>query len=195
MNKVLFLIMLPLLSFGQIDVPIQNTSTDDNIKYRLFATQSIHTFLGLNTSNGIIWQVHWGTDGYKSRYEVSLNSKKLAEKPEEIIEYQTEKYKEDSVYWEKRKKEWNKKKGDTTLNEEDFYYKTEEELNFILKPKPLKETINRALQNSPTARNGRFFLYPTVNNLNFILLDQIDGRTWQVQWNIDKDKRGTWVIY
>ncbi len=31
-------------------------------------------------------------------------------------------------------------------------------------------------------KNGRFFLYPTTNIYTFILLDQIDGRTWQVQW-------------
>ena len=31
-------------------------------------------------------------------------------------------------------------------------------------------------------KNGRFFLYPTTNIYNFILLDQIDGRAWQVQW-------------
>jgi hypothetical protein len=38
-------------------------------------------------------------------------------------------------------------------------------------------------------KNGRFFLYPTTNTFNFILLDQIDGRAWQVQWNFDADKR------
>ena len=38
-------------------------------------------------------------------------------------------------------------------------------------------------------KNGRFTLYPTSNIYNFILLDQIDGRTWQVQWgNEPKDR-------
>ncbi len=37
--------------------------------------------------------------------------------------------------------------------------------------------------------NGRFYLYPTTNIYNFILLDQIDGRVWQVQWHTDKDSR------
>lgn len=37
-------------------------------------------------------------------------------------------------------------------------------------------------------RNGRFFLYPTTNIYNFILLDQIDGRTWQVQWGKEKER-------
>jgi len=38
-------------------------------------------------------------------------------------------------------------------------------------------------------RNGRFFLYPTTNTYNFILLDQIDGRVWQVQWSTEANKK------
>lgn len=37
-------------------------------------------------------------------------------------------------------------------------------------------------------RNGRFFLYPTTNIYNFILLDQIDGRAWQVQWGKEGER-------
>jgi len=37
--------------------------------------------------------------------------------------------------------------------------------------------------------NQRFTLQPTTNIYTFILLDQIDGRTWQVQWNVDPLKR------
>lgn len=40
-----------------------------------------------------------------------------------------------------------------------------------------------SLVNKEGEKNGRFFLYPTTNIYNFILLDQIDGRTWQVQWS------------
>lgn len=36
---------------------------------------------------------------------------------------------------------------------------------------------------------GRFTLYATTNFYNFILLDQIDGRVWQVQWSFDENKR------
>lgn len=32
---------------------------------------------------------------------------------------------------------------------------------------------------------GRFNLYATQNMWTFILLDQIGGRTWQVQWSLD----------
>lgn len=34
-------------------------------------------------------------------------------------------------------------------------------------------------------KDGRFTLYSTQNMYNFILLDQIDGRVWQVQWSTD----------
>jgi hypothetical protein len=37
--------------------------------------------------------------------------------------------------------------------------------------------------------NQRFMLMPTTNMFTFILMDQIDGRTWQVQWNVDPLKR------
>ena len=32
---------------------------------------------------------------------------------------------------------------------------------------------------------GRFNLYATQNMWTFILLDEVDGRTWQVQWSTD----------
>ena len=35
---------------------------------------------------------------------------------------------------------------------------------------------------------GRFTLYATTNFYNFVLLDQIDGRTWQVQWSTDSSE-------
>jgi hypothetical protein len=37
--------------------------------------------------------------------------------------------------------------------------------------------------------NDRFTLYPTDNMYNFILLDQHDGRTWQVQWSTEPENR------
>lgn len=41
---------------------------------------------------------------------------------------------------------------------------------------------------------GQFALYPTTNNWTFILLDTINGDTYHVQWNQDKDKRGIYRI-
>ena len=36
---------------------------------------------------------------------------------------------------------------------------------------------------------NRFLLYPTENRWTFILLDQKSGKTWQVQWSTEMDKR------
>ena len=55
--------MFPAFCFGQIDVPIQNTSTDSNVRYRLFATKNIYNFIKLDTRNGLMWQVQWSTKG------------------------------------------------------------------------------------------------------------------------------------
>ena len=37
--------------------------------------------------------------------------------------------------------------------------------------------------------NGRFMLYSTQNIYTFILIDQLDGKMWQVQWSIEFDER------
>lgn len=46
------------------------------------------------------------------------------------------------------------------------------------------------LVDASQAQNGRFKLYPTQNMYTFLLLDTINGRTWQVQWSFDEDRRG-----
>ena len=48
---------------------------------------------------------------------------------------------------------------------------------------------SQALVEGDAAKNGRFTLYPTKNMFNFILLDQRDGRTWQVQWSVEEGNR------
>lgn len=37
--------------------------------------------------------------------------------------------------------------------------------------------------------NGRFELYPTKNSYNFIMVDNDDGTTYQVQWAIESEYR------
>ena len=37
--------------------------------------------------------------------------------------------------------------------------------------------------------NGRFVLYPTDNIYNFVMLDCIDGDSYQVQWSSEKENR------
>lgn len=52
------------------------------------------------------------------------------------------------------------------------------------------ELNNKSLVGSANEEKpGRFFLYPTENTYNFILLDQIDGRVWQVQWSSEEKNR------
>ena len=57
-----------------------------------------------------------------------------------------------------------------------------ERLEYDLNPYPL-------ITDKQEKVNGRFELYPTQNIYNFILLDQIDGKTWQVQWAIEEGNR------
>ena len=56
-------------------------------------------------------------------------------------------------------------------------------LETVLNDRPLIVTTN------PNEKiPGRFSLYPTKNLYNYILLDQMDGRVWQVQWGFEPDK-------
>lgn len=52
---------------------------------------------------------------------------------------------------------------------------------YDLNPNPLITTGKKI--------NGRFELHSTQNIYNFILLDRIDGRVWQVQWSFDEENR------
>ena len=42
---------------------------------------------------------------------------------------------------------------------------------------------------------GRFKLHPTQNIYNFILLDQVSGKTYQVQWGFEQNQRFVIPIY
>ncbi len=120
--------LLTTISFAQntSETPIQNISTDSSVVYRLFATKNNYTFIKLNTRNGQMSHVQWGT-GKNDHFEYPLSDISLVNKEDE--------------------------------------------------------------------RNGRFFLYPTTNIFNFILLDQIDGRAWQVQWSAEEKNRLVLRIY
>ena len=37
---------------------------------------------------------------------------------------------------------------------------------------------------------GQYKLVPTKNMYQFLLIDTINGRVWQIQWSIDDDERG-----
>ena len=46
-----------------------------------------------------------------------------------------------------------------------------------------------ALVSNDKEMNDRFTLYSTQNMYTFILLDQVDGKTWQVQWSTEAKNR------
>jgi hypothetical protein len=46
------------------------------------------------------------------------------------------------------------------------------------------QDLSRGKERAP----GRFTLYPTQNMWTFILIDQIDGNMWQIQWGESKDR-------
>ncbi len=120
---ILFAMCLAFSSFAQnSDKPITDNANDPYAVYKLYPTQNMWTFLKLNTSNGMIWQVQYSVQGEQYRYETFLN----------MVPYAI---------------------GD--------------------KAKP-----------------GRFTLYPTQNMWTFLMLDQIDGTVYQVQWSQDVENRG-----
>lgn len=49
---------------------------------------------------------------------------------------------------------------------------------------------NLPLVDASQEKCGRFILYPTNNMYNFLLLDQISGKTWQIQWSFEEKNRG-----
>ena len=42
--------------------------------------------------------------------------------------------------------------------------------------------------------DGRYELYPTQNYYTFLLLDQIDGKVYHVQWSMERINRGLYEI-
>ena len=47
---------------------------------------------------------------------------------------------------------------------------------------------NIAMSLKRSQKAGRYALFPTQNMYNFILLDQIDGDTYQVQWGKEENR-------
>ena len=48
--------------------------------------------------------------------------------------------------------------------------------------------LNLAPSGEPLSE-GRFTLYPTSNIFSFVLLDQISGAMWFIQWNYENNRR------
>lgn len=126
MKKFIIIAIISLIAFvscrqdGNKSAIPAKQEIKENVRYRMFPTENIWTFLKLDTRSGKIWQV---------QYSINDN------------------------------------------------YRGEVELN------------NKALVSDDAAENGRFTLYPTKNMYNFILLDQTDGKMWQIQWSTEEENR------
>lgn len=130
MKKVIILVIVILISmtsFAQAQTEKGESGVSQNVqnsllavKYRLFPTQNMWTFIKLNTRNGQMWQVQFDVQD-DNRFETHLNILPLVGKAKEV--------------------------------------------------------------------DNRFTLYPTENIYTFILLDQLDGKVWQVQWSIEPENR------
>ena len=165
------LIILLFISFNAF-------SQEDIERYKVYDTENIYTSLLLDSATGLIWQLQIGLTKAGSKKDsvdqlkTVLNDYAYAEFLEDITKDWTENI-------ESRTKEWEEmynSKPDSIVSAEDKEY---------WKP----YTLEQRIEISDIAQNGRFKLYPTDNSYNFIMVDVINGRTWQVQWNIDDDKR------
>ena len=121
---ILFIVLTTVGSSAQTTESVINKNNQESlltVKYRLYPTQNMWTFIKLNTRNGKMWQIQFDVEE-NNRFETYLNILPLVAKEKEV--------------------------------------------------------------------NDRFTLYPTQNMWTFILLDQYNGKTWQVQWSQEPENRG-----
>ena len=167
MKKFILLLFIPFVCFSQEDIE----------RYKVYNTTNIYTSLLLDSATGRIWQLQIGV-GKSKRMKTVLSDRKIAQSIESITKEWKEGYDERLKNWEE---EYNSK-PDSIVSVERKELK---------RPYNLKEIIGF----SNIAKNGRYKLYPTDNNYNFIMVDVIDGLTWQVQWSTESDERFVQLIY
>ena len=142
--------------------------SQENIeRYKLYNTTNIYTSLLLDSATGQIWQLQIGLTDVDQVKSVLSNYKYA-----NTIDYYTRKHNEDIKYWEEK---YNSKPDSIVSVQDKAYFKP--------------STLEERSEYLRIAKNGRFKLYPTNNSYNFIMVDVITGDTYQVQWNIDKEKR------
>lgn len=65
------------------------------------------------------------------------------------------------------------------------------QIHYSLERSPMEVILNeyKLTEEGFVPENKRFKLYPTQNIYNFILLDQKEGKVWQVQWSFESTNR------
>ena len=200
---ILLLLFIPLVSFGQDDekkglnnileqvkklakeyvkdgdikmIKVDTVAYEYDIKkignfnkdierFKLYETQNVNMFLKLDTSTGIINMVQYGMGDIEA-VDIPLNYLGIADEKETLkfiyegdINFYIE-IKDSDEYTDEQKADW----------------------------KPLN-SFKEFLKTKKVAQIGRFKLYPTQNIYNFIMVDVIDGDTYQVQWSFDSENR------
>ena len=148
-------------------IPIVCLGQEDIERYKVYNTTNIYTSLLLDSATGQIWQLQIGLADVDQIKSVLSDHKYTY-----TVDYITQMHNNDMKYWEEK---YNSKPDSIVSIEDKAYYKP--------------STLEERLASKPIAKNGRFKLYPTDNSYNFIMVDVITGDSYQVQWNIDKEKR------
>ena len=82
----LFIILTTVFSFAQTSGNTVNKQSKESlvaVKFRLYPTQNMWTFIKLNTRNGKMWQVQFDVED-NNRFETYLNILPLVEEEEEV---------------------------------------------------------------------------------------------------------------
>lgn len=166
MRILLLILFISFVCYGQENIE----------RFKIYDTSNVNISLLLDTASGKIWMVQIGLENSYDRMKVVLSDEAMAYTYQELAED-----------WNSQMKDW----------EENYNSKPDsivsKELKTFWKPAILEESIAKG--ELRVAKNGRFKLSPTDNIFNFIMVDVIDGRTWQVQWAIEESNRLVLRIY
>ncbi|GHA31765.1 hypothetical protein GCM10007103_11760 [Salinimicrobium marinum] len=165
------LILLKMNSYSQI--PIEKSKDylfqiqENYIRtYRIFPTGNMWYFIKLNTQTGEMWQIEFDQNKTKIS-EIPLNSLALNE---------------EQIEMDNRFTLFPTQNNWTFLLLDQLYGKIWQ-VNWDTKPEKneIVPLNNSSLIEEQKEIESRFTLYPTQNSWNFLLLDKIDGRLWQIR--------------
>ena len=159
---ILLLLFIPLL------VPFFISAQEDIERFKLYNTENINLFLKLDTSFGKISLVQYALEDVEA-IDIPLHTGKFAYSKETL-----KMFFEDGIDLKK-------------LYSDDF--KTRQLEPSLQSDLAKGLTFEEYLKTQNLAQIGRFELYPTKNIYNFIMLDVINGETYQVQWSFEYEKR------